>query len=251
VIHAVTVDFWGTLIFDGPYADDRYRQRRLIDFASILAGAGLPIGIAALARGYAVSGRELGRIWSGNRDVPVEAHVAAILEGAETGLARRVSPTTVAALVEAYASPALLAPPSPDPTARVGLGTVVSRGIRLAVVSNTMRTPGVTLRKILAGHGLLDPFLHLTFSDEVGVRKPAPEIFHLTLERIGASPASSVHVGDDPVLDVEGALAAGMRVIQVVAGLAGRSTQADAVIRHLGELPDALARLEPGATDAR
>jgi hypothetical protein len=31
-IRAVTVDFWGTLVFEGPRADDRYRERRLADF---------------------------------------------------------------------------------------------------------------------------------------------------------------------------------------------------------------------------
>ena len=51
-------------------------------------------------------------------------------------------------------------------------------------------------------------------------------------------------MGDDPVLDVEGARDAGMRVVQV--GPGGRAigpVKPDAVIASLGELPAALDRL--------
>jgi putative hydrolase of the HAD superfamily len=107
-----------------------------------------------------------------------------------------------------------------------------------------MRTPGLVLRKILDGYGLLTPFKLLTFSDECGVRKPAPEIFHLTLRQVGVAPEEAVHVGDDLVLDVQGAQEAGMRAIQVTS--APRTTlsrKPDATIRHLGELPQALSLL--------
>jgi FMN phosphatase YigB (HAD superfamily) len=41
-----------------------------------------------------------------------------------------------------------------------------------------------------------------------------PEIFLLTLRGLGSPPAEALHVGDDPVLDVE-ARATGMRVVQI------------------------------------
>ena len=54
----------------------------------------------------------------------------------------------------------------------------------------------------------------------------------------------AVHVGDDAILDVEGARDAGMAVIQVTPdGRATAPVKPDAVIRHLGELPAALRRL--------
>ena len=109
-----------------------------------------------------------------------------------------------------------------------------------------MRTPGTTLRLLLARFGLLDSFAHLTFSDEVGVRKPAPEIFALTLRALGVPPAEAVHVGDDPVLDVHGARAAGLRCVQVTtASLKALGAQRpDAVVTSLAGLPDAIASLE-------
>jgi len=102
------------------------------------------------------------------------------------------------------------------------------------------------LRRLLERYRLLGCFRHTTFSDEVGVRKPDPEIFALTLRAVGGDPATAVHVGDDEVLDVQGARAAGMRVIQVT----GLSLQAlgaprpDAAIASLAALPDAIARLD-------
>jgi putative hydrolase of the HAD superfamily len=241
----VTLDFWGTLVQEGPRTDDRYKQHRLAAFEVILAGAGLRVSLGGLARGYEASARELAWVWAENRDVPVLRHVTSILEGAEAGLSARVSEETLEALVGAYCRPALLVPPAADEGAGEALRALAARGLRLAVVSNTMRTPGSALRKILEAHGILRAFAYLVFSDEVGVRKPAAEIFHVALREIGVDPAEAVHVGDDATLDVLGARNAGLRVIQVLApGRAAGPPEPDLVIEGLRELPRALARLE-------
>ena len=244
MIRAVTVDFWGTLIFDPPSSDNRYKQKRLADFETILRAADVRVSAEALNRAYEESGRVLGKIWQTRKDVPVQEHVATLLEAVEPGLAGRLGAGTPAVLVQAYANPALLVPPTPDLSAKGALAALAAQGTILCVVSNTMRTPGVVLRKILDRYGLLAPFKLLTFSDECGVRKPDPEIFHLTLRQVGLLPEEAVHVGDDPVLDVEGAQEAGMRVIQVTATPpVALRRKPDAVIRHLGELPGALSQL--------
>src|SRR5438093_4291528 len=114
-----------------------------------------------------------------------------------------------------------------------------------ALVSNIMRTPGATLRELLGRLRLLDYFEQTTFSVEVGIRKPAPEIFALTLRAIGGDAATAVHVGDDPVLDVQGAQAAGMRVVQVTSSSRrNNSVGPDLIIHRLAELPAAIERLE-------
>lgn len=244
MIRAVTVDFWGTLIFDPPSGDDRYEQKRLADFERILAAAGIPLSRRLLERAYEESARRIGQIWLTNRDVPVQQHVAALLEAVDPELPKRLGPGAMATLVHAYANPALLVPPTPDQSAKAALTTLAAQGMVLCVVSNIMRTPGFVLRKILDRYGLLAPFKLLTFSDECGVRKPAPEIFHLTLRQVGVAPEEAVHVGDDPVLDVQGARDAGMRVIQVTSEpRATLSRKPDATIRRLGELPAALSLL--------
>lgn len=185
-------------------------------------------------------------MWKRHRDVPVVDHVRAILEAARRGLTERVGPAALAALVDAYARPALAVPPTVDPGAAGALEILHARGYTLALVCNTMRTPGTTLRELLAGYGLLPWFRHTTFSDEVGVRKPDPAIFALTLHALAADPATTVHVGDDPVLDVQGAHAAGLRAIQVTNPPPPRKSPSspEATIPNLTGLPTALATLD-------
>jgi HAD superfamily hydrolase (TIGR01509 family) len=247
-VRAITVDFWGTLLLDPPSSDNRYKARRLRDFENILAGAGTPVSAAALDRAYEASAVHLSRIWAKHRDVPVTDHIRAIVAGVNGALAARLPADVVAALVDAYARPALLVPPAVDEGALKALSALREEGYTLAVVSNTMRTPGATLRKVLERYGLLRCFAHTVFSDEVGVRKPDPAIFLGALRAVGGDPATAIHVGDDGMLDVGGARAAGMRVIQVTnASLkALGSRRPDAVIPSLSALPDAVARLANG-----
>jgi putative hydrolase of the HAD superfamily len=215
------------------------------DFQTILAGAGETFSTAALDAAYAHSGRFLAAIWRDDRDVPVGDHVRAILGALDAGLSARLAPSVTAALVDAYARPVLAVPPAVDESALAALRTLSARGLTLALVSNTMRTPGTTLRTLLAHYGLLDCFAATAFSDEVGVRKPDPAIFAHALRAVGGQARAAVHVGDDPILDVRGARGAGMRVIQVTTGAPPAAAEApDAVIARLAELPDAIARLD-------
>ena len=217
----------------------------MADFETILGGFGVKVTAAALDRAYDDSAGYLGRLWAKNRDVAVDEHVRAILGAVDGKLTARVPPDVMTALIDAYARPILMVPPAVDDGARVALERLRGQGLTLAVVSNTMRTPGTTLRKLLERFGLLASFAHATFSDEVGVRKPDAEIFALTLRALRVEPAAAVHVGDDPILDVLGARRAGLRTIQVT----GASLEAlgadrpDAVIRSLAGLPEAIARL--------
>jgi HAD superfamily hydrolase (TIGR01509 family) len=251
-VRAITVDFWGTLLLDPPSSDNRYKARRLRDFENILAGAGTPVSGAALDRAYEASAVHLSRIWAKHRDIPVADHVRAIIGSVSSALATRLASDVLAALVDAYARPALLVPPAVDEGALKALSALREEGYTLAVVSNTMRTPGATLRKVLERYGLLRCFAHTVFSDEVGVRKPDPAIFLGALRAVGGDPATAIHVGDDGMLDVGGARAAGMRVIQVtnasLKALGGR--RPDAVIPSLSALPDAVARLASGTPEA-
>jgi FMN phosphatase YigB (HAD superfamily) len=79
------------------------------------------------------------------------------------------------------------------------------------------------------------------------VRKPDSQIFAATLRALGCEPAAALHVGDDDVLDVEGAHGAGMRAIRVTAAsplAALEALRPDAVIPDLAALPDAVAALD-------
>ena len=246
-VRAVTLDCWGTLLIDSPQSDDsRYRRQRLAVMQALLAASGIRVTFRDLDQAYGESGRRLAQIWQSRRDVPVSQHVTMLVEALDPTLPERLDAATMGALVRAYASPALEVPPTADEGTRAALDDLAARGIGLGVVSNIMRTPGEVLRGIFARAGFLARFEVLTFSDECGIRKPDPEIFLLTLRKFGVSPEEAVHVGDDPILDVEGARDAGMGVIQVSAnGRATAPVTPDAVITRLSELPAALARLRP------
>jgi putative hydrolase of the HAD superfamily len=244
MIKAVTIDCWGTLLLDSPLSDERYTAQRLAGIEKLLAASGIAVRTNDLHRAYDAFGRRLARIWADHRDVSVEEHVRMILGALDPELPARLDPALVEEMTVAYAAPALVVPPTVDPGAAGALERLAAEGMTLGVVSNTMRTPGTVLRQILDRSGLLAPFTMLSFSDECGVRKPDPEIFRLTLRQVGVPAAEAVHVGDDAVLDVEGARDAGMGSIQVVAnGCANGPVPPDAVIAGLAELPAALARL--------
>ncbi len=82
---------------------------------------------------------------------------------------------------------------------------------QLGVVSNF----DGRLRMILEQLGISKYFSEVIISSEVGADKPDPLIFQRTLELAGVSPNESLHVGDDPVNDWQGAEAAGLRVFKL------------------------------------
>lgn len=244
IVHAVTFDCWGTLLLDSPASDERYMARRMAAFERILQSVGVEATRRELTQAYDASGRWLARTWQKHHDVPVSQHVGNILQTLDPTLPQRLVPKVKSALIDAYAIPALQVPPAVDQGARATLEVLARRGVRLGVVSNTMRTPGSVLRQILDRSGLLAPLKVLTFSDECGIRKPDPEIFRITLRQMGVAPEETVHVGDDPILDVEGARDAGLAVIQVTPdGRATTPVKPDLVISGLRDLPAALVRL--------
>ena len=62
----------------------------------------------------------------------------------------------------------------------------------------------------MSGSGLEPYFETLTVSEEVGVKKPNPEIFHYALRKAGAKAEDSLMIGDEMAVDIDGARAAGM-----------------------------------------
>ena len=116
----------------------------------------------------------------------------------------------------------------------------------LGVICNTGFHGASTLREILSGHGLLPFFRHLTFSDEAGVAKPHERIFQLTLEKLGARPDETVHVGDSEPADIAGAKLAGLRTV-LFTGVNGRYAEentAHAVIDSFADLTGVLKSLD-------
>lgn len=108
---------------------------------------------------------------------------------------------------------------------------------RLAVVSNFDYTP--TAVGLLRGAGVADLFDTIVVSDEIGWRKPRPEIFEEALARVGVQAGEALFVGDRADIDVVGAQRIGMSVAWVnrdAAPLPDGINRPDYEIRDLGEL---------------
>lgn len=65
----------------------------------------------------------------------------------------------------------------------------------------------------LSGSGMEPYFETLTVSEEVGVKKPNPEIFRYALQKAGATAEESLMIGDEMAVDIDGARAAGMDTV--------------------------------------
>ncbi|HET7876995.1 MAG TPA: HAD family hydrolase [Methylomirabilota bacterium] len=244
MIATVTFDFWETLVRDS--AENLWIQRELriraLSRTLARAGALVPENLAAAA--YDRSAEVLGeRFWSRHRDLSCREQARVVLDCASPGLAARIAPALLEEFVAAYIAPVLDYPPQIQPGAVQALGALAARGVSLGIISNTGRTPGVILRRLLERHGLLGHFTVISYSDEVGYRKPDAEIFLRTLAQAGARPEEAAHVGDNPLDDVTGAQAIGMRAIHYTAGRQSPALHADLCVADLAALPDALDRL--------
>ena len=67
----------------------------------------------------------------------------------------------------------------------------------------------------LAAVGIAGWFEGTLAAREAGCLKPDPRIFRMLLERAGLAPYDALHVGDDPLADVEGARRAGLDAVWV------------------------------------
>ena len=75
-----------------------------------------------------------------------------------------------------------------------------------------------TALAILEAGGVRELFAAIVVSDEVGWRKPRPDIFREAFRRTGADPRRTLFVGDRADIDVVGAQAMGMDVAWINPG---------------------------------
>ena len=92
----------------------------------------------------------------------------------------------------------------------------------------------------------LDRYFSFGFTAaDVGASKPDPAMFQAALAHTGVPAAATVHVGDQPVDDIQGARAVGMHTIWVNFGGSPEATDvgASAEVRRLDQLPGTIAEL--------
>jgi HAD superfamily hydrolase (TIGR01549 family) len=90
------------------------------------------------------------------------------------------------------------------------------RGLKTGIVANSWPEPARLLRKDVELYGLARELDVQVWSEEVGARKPEPEIFLYALDRLGVDPIDALFVGDSLENDVQGAGDVGMTTAQAL-----------------------------------
>jgi HAD superfamily hydrolase (TIGR01509 family) len=101
-------------------------------------------------------------------------------------------------------------------SAQAMLDSLRGRGIKTGLVANSWPDPARLLRADVEAFGLAELFDVIVFSEEVGFRKPQPEIFLHALAQLGVEPENAMFVGDGLETDVQGAARVGMATVQAL-----------------------------------
>jgi putative hydrolase of the HAD superfamily len=122
----------------------------------------------------------------------------------------------------------------------------IKPGYKLGIVTNNRLAEQQEKLRYLGMSELVDA---LITSEEVGVPKPAPRIYQVALERLGAEAAQTVMVGDNWTADVVGALAVGIRPVWLNRTGAARPLSHVAEITSLEPLAEVMRQLSSTKAD--
>ncbi len=247
MIKAVTFDLWDTIVYDDSDEARRKAQglrskrdeRRHLIWEALNALAPTSYEDVVLAydtadAGFNVVWKELHINWT------VEQRLRVVL----AGLGRELPADVFQGVVEDTGQMEVDIPPD----AIEGIGEALaelSKRYKLAVVSDSIVTPGTGLRQLLEGHGLKQYFSAFAFSDEVGHSKPHRSMFDCACEQLGVAVDEIVHIGDRDHNDVKGPHALGAKAILFTASRDADkdTTTADAICKTHYDLASTVDRL--------
>jgi len=249
-IRAVTFDLWDTVLVDDSDETERRKkgllpkpqQRRRLVFELLKKHA--PILKEEVDAACDAVDRAFNHDWHENN---LTWTVARRMDRLLAVLKRKLPQDELAELVRRHEEMELAARPDLAPGVREALHALHGR-YRLGVISDTIFSPGRTLRRILEEEDLLGLFEAFAFSDEVGASKPDRKMFDAAANQLGIKPEQMLHVGDREKNDVEGPQAVGARAVLVTVVKDRRSgpSKADAVCADYRELPRLVDELNAG-----
>ena len=200
-LQAITFDFWRTLFYD-PTPSVRRREIRAEALVRVTgvspeqAVDALHVTERAFLMHHMNEHRTLG---------PSDA-----LRLISTMLGVQIHDDEQGELVRIFGEAILEDPPVPIPGAFEAVEAAANR-LPVGVISDSGISPGSSLRELLHRHGFTKFFRVLAFSDEVGVAKPQPLMFHTAADGLAVEPAGLFHIGDLEMTDIAGAKGVGAR----------------------------------------
>jgi len=106
------------------------------------------------------------------------------------------------------------------------LSDLKEKNIKLALLGN-MTGPAQIFHDDLIHKGLNDYFDCITWSCEIGYRKPSKEAFKYTLDKMALKPEEVIMIGDSEIADIGGAAKMGIKTLRIYDGKKPQNSKAD------------------------
>ncbi len=204
----VSVDFWDTLVRADSNGEKR-TEARINALREVSRRYDKEPTDEAIRQARSHVSRAFDDEWFGKQRTQSTRE---LVQGMLDALAIPAKPAEVDDLTEAFRESLFLGPPELAEGVKEALANI-SIYYRLAIISDTMFSPGSVIRRYLDQVGILQHFDAFAFSDELGVSKPHRKAFETVLKATDARPERSWHVGDIMKTDIKGAKALGMHAI--------------------------------------
>jgi len=204
----VSVDFWDTLVRADSNGEKR-TEARIYALREVSRRYDKEPTDEAIRQARAHVSRAFDEEWFGKQRTQSTRE---LVQGMLDALAIPANPAEVDDLTEAFRESLFHGPPEPAEGVKEALANI-SIYFRLAIISDTMFSPGSVIRRYLDQLDILQYFDAFAFSDEVGVSKPHRKAFETVLKATNARPEHSWHVGDMMKTDIRGAKSLGMHAI--------------------------------------
>ncbi len=251
---AVAFDLWETLITEPRSLSLEQERLRLDRIGATLARHACTRSADRIEHAYRALWTRCHELyWAHDRDTTTRDQVLHMVHALELD-PDEVGEECLAAIEEDYAGAALEVPPHLVPGAGEILRWLKEQGFATGLISNTGRTPGHVLRRVLDQAGLGEFLDVKIFSNEHGECKPQRSIFDKLVAQLDCNPTNIVFVGDNLYADIHGAQQAGMKAVYFLPEIRGMAfappsvrepvrVTPDAEIRTLLELPPLLPEL--------
>jgi putative hydrolase of the HAD superfamily len=204
----ISIDFWNTLVIAETGGKKRH-QVRLDAIQEVATQHDTAITPEDVSEAKQKAAKHFDKIWLGEQRTP-STHE--LVKQVMLHLDLPVSNGQLDFVAEAFQESLWEGPPQLIEGVPEALEQLAAHD-RLAIISDTMYSPGRVLRKYLENHGILHYFDGFAFSDEIGVSKPHKKAFLTVLEETGGDPENSWHIGDLIPTDITGAHQQGMRSV--------------------------------------
>ena len=247
MIKAITFDLWDTVIIDESDEPKRKSigipsksvERRNLVYNALKKTK----SIARMKVDTAYNAIDIAfkHVWYNNHVTwSVKERLQILLDG----LKRNLSEKDLLKLVQLHEEMELEIKPDLAPGIADAL-VILQRKYRLGVISDTIFSPGHTLRSLLDYYKVKKYFDTFTFSDEIGRAKPDPAVFKAAANSLAVGIHEIVHIGDHEKKDVFGPHRVGaMAILSTVVIDRGKNiTKADAVCTDYKDLPNIIQEL--------